>query len=106
MRSWKKPSNPSNTRRYRIMFKIDWLGMTATIVIDFAVECVIVVDSQGNAVIMEAVDIEVVQIDLPEFVLDCCGPDLGPLVLDRLLAMREVMLAKEAFEKALDEYHV
>ena len=86
------------------MLSIDWLGMTATVVVDYAVQGVIVVDTAGNAVITEVMDMEVVQIDLVEFILSHYGPNLGPLLLEQLLEIRALMLSYQDFMDAMDEY--
>jgi hypothetical protein len=82
------------------MFSIDWLGLTADVIIDCAVETVVVVDPSGRVVDMEAIDIEVEKIDLLPFVLH----NFGHVGLERMLDWRKVMLAKEEFEDALDEF--
>lgn len=86
------------------MVSIDWLGMTATVLTDYAVKTVIIVDTEDNATIVEAMDMEVIQIDLVEFVLSYFGPNLGPLLLEQLLEMRELMFSYQNFTDAIDEY--
>jgi len=86
------------------MLSIDWLGMTATVLVDYAVTGIIIVDSDGIATLLEQIDMNVMEIDLVQFVMWYFGPNLGPLLLEELLELRHVMLAKQQFEDAMDEY--
>ena len=88
------------------MFKIDWLGLTATVVTDYAAQGIIIVDSEGTAIVAEQVEIEVTQVDLVDFVMDYFGDEIGPLMLESLLEVRRVMLSCESLMEELGEHDV
>ena len=96
----------------RQMVSIDWLGLTASVTMTKVMETVIVVDPYGVAMVMDTLEEETVHISLPEFILEYGGPILGPLMLERVLEVREDRLdmqarldhARQQFFDAMEEY--
>jgi len=77
------------------MLSIDWLGLTASMTVDVVVGTVIHVEPSGIATISDIMDQKTVHIDIPEFMLDYFGPVCGPLMLERVLKIRDVILERD-----------
>jgi len=82
------------------ILSIDWLGLTAEFLVDSYTDVCVVVDGDGLAVLAEQPVVETTTLCLVTEAMRLGGVDM----LQELLDFRQVELARETFEAAVDDF--